>query len=190
MPVSDDCVIGEGTKIWHPDNVNLYGCKIGRDCNIGFNVEIGQGVVVGDRVRIGCGCFIPEGVTIEDDCNIMPGVFFCNDKYPPSHRSQWGKTFVRKGATLGARSVILPDVEIGEGALVGAASVVTNNVPPGNLSYGHPARDKGTFEAPVYPIATGPHPQNEGYIGEHATPGTFGPIIPFRYPLLGEAENL
>ncbi len=139
MPIRSDCKIGQNTKIWHPENVNLYGCEIGEDCNIGFNVEIGPGVKIGNNVRIGNGCFIPEGVTIEDDCNIMPGVFFCNDKYPPSGKDKWGKTIIRRGATIGARAVILPDIEIGENALVGAGSVVTKSVLPRATVYGNPA---------------------------------------------------
>lgn len=126
-----NATIGKGTKIWHADLVNIYGCTIGRDCNIGAFVEIGPGVVIGDRVRIAAKCFIPEGVFIEDDCFIGPGVIFTNDKYPPSSKENWKKTRVCKGASIGAGAVILPGVTIGEGALVAAGSTVTRDVPAG-----------------------------------------------------------
>jgi acetyltransferase-like isoleucine patch superfamily enzyme len=135
--------VGEGTIIWHPDKVNIYGCEIGRDCNIGAFVEIGPGVKIGDRVRIGAFTFIPEGVTIEDDVFVGPGVTFTNDRYPPSDRTKWEPTRVCKGASIGARAIILPGVVIGEGALVGAGSLVTKDVHSAGLAYGAPARPKG-----------------------------------------------
>lgn len=141
MPIGHECKIGLGTKIWHPSLVNIYGnCEIGKNCNIGAFVEIGPGVKIGDNVRIANGCFIPEGVTIEDNCNIMPNVCFCNDKYPPGGKENWGKVMIRAGVTIGARSVILPGVEIGPGALIGAGSVVTKSIPPWHIAYGNPCR--------------------------------------------------
>lgn len=133
-------IVGKRTKIWHPSRVNIYGCRIGEDCNIGDFVEIGPGVVIGNRVRIGAHTFIPEGVTIEDDCFIGPRVTFCNDRYPPSHRDKWEKIVVRRGAAIGAGAIILPGVIIGEGVLVGAGAVVTSSIPDKHKSYGHPSR--------------------------------------------------
>ncbi len=138
-----DCEIGVGTKIWHPQLVNLYGCKIGRNCNIGAFTEIGKGVVIGDNVSIGAYCFIPEGVTIEDDCFIGPRTTFCNDIYPPSYGKHWGTIIVRKGAAIGAATTILPGVEIGEGVMIGAGALVSRSIPAGVKSYGHPARHQG-----------------------------------------------
>ena len=81
MPIVDT-VIGEGTKIWHPELVNLYGCTIGENCNIASFVEIGPEVVVGDRCRIQSFSFIPKGVILGNDVFIGPNVTFTNDKHP------------------------------------------------------------------------------------------------------------
>lgn len=141
--IGDDVVLGKNVKIWHPSLVNLYGCTIGDDCNIGAFVEIGPGVKIGNHVSIAAHCFIPAGVTIEDDCFIGPRVTFCNDKYPPSHKDNWGKVLVKKGASIGAGAIILPDVEIGEWALIGAGAIVTCSVPSRTKYFGNPARHKG-----------------------------------------------
>jgi acetyltransferase-like isoleucine patch superfamily enzyme len=137
MLVAKDVVIGLGTKIWNPQLVNIYGdCIIGSGCNIGSFVEIGPGVKIGDRVRIGAFTFIPEGITIEDDVFIGPGCVFTNDKYPPSHKKDWLKTLVKKNASIGAGCVICPGVTIGEGAMVGAGTAVSKDVPAGSLVVG------------------------------------------------------
>ena len=133
--------IHPSTKIWHPNLVNIYGnCIIGENCNIGAFVEIGPNVVIGNWCRIGAHCFIPEGVTIEDDCFIGPGTIFTNDRYPPGGKEAWRLIFVRKKASIGAGSVILPGIEIGEGAMVGAGTVVTKNIPAGWRVVGNPCR--------------------------------------------------
>jgi UDP-2-acetamido-3-amino-2,3-dideoxy-glucuronate N-acetyltransferase len=139
--VSKTVTIGEGTVIWHCDQVNIYGnAIIGMHCNIGSFVEIGPGVKIGNNVRVGAHCFIPEGVTIEDHCFIGPGCVFTNDRYPPSHRGKWELTFVGKGASIGAGCVILPGVRIGYEASIGAGTVVSKNVPDGWRVIGNPMR--------------------------------------------------
>jgi UDP-2-acetamido-3-amino-2,3-dideoxy-glucuronate N-acetyltransferase len=143
MSIRDDVVIGENTKIHHPDLVNLYGCKIGANCNIGAFVEIGIGVEIGDNVAIGAHCFIPQGVTIEDDCFIGPRTTFCNDMYPPSYGKHWGQVVVRKGASIGAGTIIVPGVEIGEGVMIGAGALVSRSIPASVKAFGHPARHQG-----------------------------------------------
>lgn len=137
------CDIDRGTVIW--GNCNIYkSAKIGKGCSIGNGTEIGHNVIIGDNVRIGAQCFIPEGVEIEDDVFIAPKVTFSNDKYPPSNRESWGNIVVRKGAIIGMGSIILPCVEIGAKAKIGAGSVVTKNVPAGELWYGIAAHAHGT----------------------------------------------
>jgi len=134
--------IGKATVIW--DNCNIYPtCKVGKGCSIGQFTEIGKDVVIGNNVRIGKGCFIPEGVTIEDDVFIAPHVSFANDKKPPSDRTEWGKTIVKKGAVIGIGSVILPDIIIGSEAVIGAGSVVTKDVPDKEIWYGQAAYKHG-----------------------------------------------
>jgi len=136
----DDAEIGENTVI--RDFTNLYGCKIGKDCKIAAFVEIGRNVKVGDKCAIEAFVFIPPGVTIEDEVFIGPHVCFTNDKIPKAVNPGWKivPTLVKKGASIGAGSVIICGVTIGEGAMVGAGSVVTKDVPPNTLVVGNPAK--------------------------------------------------
>ncbi|MAG08702.1 N-acetyltransferase [Candidatus Woesearchaeota archaeon] len=148
--IKEDVKVGQGTIIFHPGLVNLYGCVIGSDCKIGTFVEIRKDVKIGDNVKIQAFVFIPEGVNIEDGVFIGPHVCFVNDKYPRAINKDgslkspedWEtvKTFVKKGASIGANSTILCGITIGEGAMVGAGSVVTKDVPPKALVVGNPAR--------------------------------------------------
>jgi UDP-2-acetamido-3-amino-2,3-dideoxy-glucuronate N-acetyltransferase len=137
-----DVEIGQGTVI--NNQANLYKCKIGKNCKIGAFVYVEEGVVIGDDCKIKPFVFIPTGVTIRDSVFIGPNVSFTNDKYP---RVEGGWTLlptrVEKGASIGANSVILPGVTIGEDALVGAGSVVTEDVPNRAIVAGNPARIKG-----------------------------------------------
>jgi len=134
-----DAEIGDGTIV--RDHVNLYKCKIGKNCKIESFVYIEEGVTVGDNCKIKPHVFIPTGVTIEDDVFIGPNVTFTNDKYPRA-KSDWEllKTIVGCGASVGANSVILPGVRIGKNAMVGAGSVVTTGVPDGVTVCGNPAK--------------------------------------------------
>lgn len=134
--------IGKNTVIW--GNCNIYKtAKIGKGCSIGNGTEIGNNVVIGNNVRIGAMCFIPEGVTIEDDVFVAPRCSFSNDRYPPSNHECWGKILVKKGAAIGMGSIVLPNVTIGENALVGAGSVVSRDVPAGEKWFGVPAHAHG-----------------------------------------------
>jgi len=137
--IAKDVQVGEGTKIY--DHVNLYKCKIGRNCKVEPYVYIEGGVVIGDNCKIKPFVFIPTGVTIEDDVFIGPNVTFTNDKYPKAH-GEWKllETRVKRGASIGANSVILPGLTIGEHALIGAGSVVTKDVPDYALVTGNPGR--------------------------------------------------
>jgi UDP-2-acetamido-3-amino-2,3-dideoxy-glucuronate N-acetyltransferase len=134
-----DVEVGEGTKIY--DHVNIYKCKIGKNCKIEPFVYIEGGVVIGDNCKIKPFVFIPTGVTIEDNVFIGPNVAFTNDKYPRA-RGDWKllQTRVKRGASIGANSVILPGVTIGEKALVGAGSVITSDVPDNAVLAGNPAQ--------------------------------------------------
>ncbi len=133
-----DVQVGEGTRIY--DHVNLYKCKIGKNCKIDSYVYIEEGVTIGDNCKIRPFAFIPTGVIIEDNVFVGPNVTFTNDKYPKVS-GEWRILGIRvkKDASIGARSVVLPGVTIGEKALVGAGSVVTKDVPSNTIVVGNPA---------------------------------------------------
>jgi len=134
-------IVGIGTKIWDEHLSNIQnGARIGRNCRIHSHVWIGGEVKIGDRCKVQAFAFIPNGVIIEDDVFIGPHVCFTNDKYPPSGGKHWAKTLVKKGASIGARAVILPGITIGENAKVGAGAVVTKDVPSGVVVCGNPAK--------------------------------------------------
>lgn len=137
-----DAEIGGGTIV--RDHVNLYKCKIGKNCKIESFVYIEEGVTVGDNCKIKPHVYIPSGVTIENEVFLGPNTTFTNDKYPRV-KGDWKvlKTIVRQGASIGAHSVILPGVEIGRGAVVGAGSVVTADVASDTTVCGNPARSLG-----------------------------------------------
>lgn len=141
MAVGIEVEIGEGTKIYDENLINLYGCKIGKKCTIANFVEIGKDVVIGDNCKIEAFSFIPTGVVIEDDVFIGPHTCFTNDKRPKIG-DEWKilPTTVKKGASIGANSTIICGITIGEGAMVGAGSVVTNDVAPNTTVAGNPAR--------------------------------------------------
>ena len=131
--------IGDNTVIW--GNVNLFGCRIGKDCMIGFGVEITKDVVIGDRCRIQSHSFVCDLVTIEDDVFIGHGVMFINDRYPPSGDSKkWEPTLIKNHVSVGSNATILP-VVINEGAMIGAGSIVTKNVMARTTVMGNPAKN-------------------------------------------------
>ena len=136
--------IGTNTTIWQ-FCVVLSGAVIGDNCNINANVFIENDVVVGNRVTMKSGVQLWDGIRIEDDVFIGPNVTFTNDIKPRSKQYPeiFAHTIVRKGASLGANSTILPNIEIGEFALVGAGSVVTKNILPQELVIGNPAKRIG-----------------------------------------------
>ena len=133
--------IGAGTRIWQYVVV-LGGAVIGGDCNVCSHCFIENDVRIGDRVTIKSGVQLWDGVTLEDDVFVGPNACFTNDPFPRSrvHTAPPDKTLVRRGASIGANATLLPGVTVGEGAMVGAGSVVTCDVPDHALVVGSPAR--------------------------------------------------
>lgn len=125
--------------IWKPELNNHQEFEIGNDCIIHSFTWIGEKVKIGNRVKIQAFVFIPNGITIEDDVFIGPGVVFTNDKYPPSYGKNWSEALIKKGASIGANATILPGITIGENALIGAGSVITKDVPANEVWVGNPA---------------------------------------------------
>ena len=153
MPISDNVELDEGVVVFHEALVNLYGCRIGAETRIGAFVEIQKNAVVGRRCKISSHSFVCEGVTIEDEVFVGHGVMFTNDPYPrataESGRLQteadWTllPTRIKRRASIGSNATILPNLTIGEGALVGAGAVVTRDIPDYAIVVGSPARQVG-----------------------------------------------
>jgi acetyltransferase-like isoleucine patch superfamily enzyme len=143
-----DVTLGEDVKIY--DFVNAYGCTIGDGSKVGTFVEIQRGVVIGKNCKISSHSFLCEGVHLEDGVFIGHNVTFTNDRFPRAVNpdgslqtdADWTleETHVRRGASIGSSVTVLGGVTIGEGAIVGAGSVVTKDVPAGAIVAGNPAR--------------------------------------------------
>jgi UDP-2-acetamido-3-amino-2,3-dideoxy-glucuronate N-acetyltransferase len=151
MPIGKDVQLGRDVKIFHPELVNLYGCSVGDETKIGTFVEIQGGANIGSRCKISSHSFICEGVTIEDEVFVGHGVMFTNDRFPRATTADgelqgpadWKvePTRVCRRASIGSNATILCGITIGEGAIVGAGSVVTRDVPPNAVVAGVPARN-------------------------------------------------
>lgn len=137
-------LIGSDSKVWQ-FTVILEGARLGSNCNINSHCFIENDVVIGNNVTVKCGVQLWDGITIEDDVFIGPNATFTNDKYPRSKNKDYKlkRTLVKKGASIGANATILCGVTIGENALIGAGSVVTKDIPDGELWYGNPASCHG-----------------------------------------------
>lgn len=149
MPIAPSVKLGKNVFIPQPDLVNLYGCEIGDNSKIGAFVEIQKGVKIGQFCKISSHSFLCEGVTLEDKVFVGHGVLFINDRYPRSAsgdnlqtEKDWRvvPTLIKEGASLGSGSIILCGVTIGKGAMVGAGSVVTKDVPDYSVVVGVPGR--------------------------------------------------
>jgi acetyltransferase-like isoleucine patch superfamily enzyme len=120
--VREECAIGDDVAIWS-NSVIDYGCRIG------------------DRVKIHCNCYIAQFTELEDDAFLAPGVTIANDLYPGDRRSAelMAGPRIGAGAQIGVNVTILPYIRIGSGALIGAGSVVTRDIPCGAVAFGNPA---------------------------------------------------
>jgi UDP-2-acetamido-3-amino-2,3-dideoxy-glucuronate N-acetyltransferase len=161
--VDDGASIGGGTKIWHFCHI-MPRCRIGRGCNIGQNVVVSPEVVIGDNVKIQNNVSVYTGVTIEDDVFCGPSMVFTNVVNPRSHvsrKDEYRATLVKKGASLGANSVVVCGHTIGRYAFIGAGAVVTKDVPDYALVVGNPGRIAGWMCQCGVKLASGSRPPAE-----------------------------
>lgn len=118
--IREESTIGEGLNIWNNSTID-YGCTIGR------------------QVKIHCNVYVAQFTTLEDDVFLAPGVTVANDPHPVCGLCMRGPT-IRRAARIGVNVTLLSHITVGEGALIGAGSVVTHDIPAGTVAYGNPAR--------------------------------------------------
>lgn len=143
--IDEGCEIGDHTKIWHFSHI-MANCKLGKNCNIGQNVVVSPEVILGNNVKVQNNVSIYTGVTCEDDVFLGPSMVFTNVINPRSavnRKSEYAKTHVGKGATIGANATIVCGHDIGPYAFIGAGAVVTKTVPAYALLVGNPAKQIG-----------------------------------------------
>ncbi len=143
--VDEGCEIGEGTKIWHFSHI-MPGCKLGKNCNLGQNVVVSPGVVLGNNVKVQNNVSIYTGVECGDDVFLGPSMVFTNVINPRSavnRKSEYAKTRVGNGASIGANATIVCGHDIGKFAFIGAGAVVTKHIPDYALVVGNPSRQIG-----------------------------------------------
>lgn len=150
--VASGAVIGQGTKVWHQAQVR-EGARIGRGCIVGKGSYVDKDVTIGDYCKLQNGVFVFHGFDVEDGVFLGPGVMLLNDKNPrainvdgtPKADSDWevSKGLICFGAAIGGGAVVLPGINVGRMALVGAGAVVTRSVPERAIVVGNPARLRG-----------------------------------------------
>src|SRR5438105_1216947 len=131
LAIVESSSIGDNTRIWAFAHV-LPGAHIGSECNICDHTFIENDITIGDRVTVKCGVQLWDGIEVEDDVFIGPNATFTNDRFPRSKQypDRFATTVLRHNSSIGANATILPGIEIGAHAMVGAGAVVTRDVPP------------------------------------------------------------
>jgi len=143
--IDEPCKIGSGSKIWHFSHI-MSNCSLGNNCNIGQNVVVSPDVHLGDNVKVQNNVSIYTGVNCEDDVFLGPSMVFTNVINPRSavnRKSEYMRTTVRKGASIGANATIVCGNDIGEYAFIGAGAVVVKEVKPYALVVGNPSKQIG-----------------------------------------------
>lgn len=168
--VEDGVDLGVSTSIWHHAHVRA-GARLGAGCVVGKSSFVDQGVQIGDGVRIQNHVSIFSGVTLADEILVGPSVCFTNDLYPRARSgggAEWEATptFVATGVAIGANATIVCGNTIGEWAVVGAGSVVTNDVAPHALVVGNPARVVGWVDRDGRVVSRDPEGPPEGLVDD------------------------
>ncbi|MDY0254104.1 MAG: acyltransferase [Tenuifilaceae bacterium] len=143
--IDPGCKIGNGTKIWHFSHI-MTGCTIGDSCNIGQNVVVSPNVVLGNNVKVQNNVSIYTGVICEDDVFLGPSMVFTNVVNPRSavnRKSEYAKTLVKRGVSIGANATIVCGITLGEFCFIGAGAVVIRDVKPYALVVGNPSKQIG-----------------------------------------------
>lgn len=143
--VDEGAVIGKGTKVWHFCHV-LSGAVIGERCSLGQNVVVMNGTKIGTNCKIQNNVSIYEGVELEDDVFCGPSMVFTNVTNPRSHvsrKSEYKRTLVKRGTSIGANATIVCGSTLGEYSFIGAGAVVSRDVLPYALMVGVPAKRIG-----------------------------------------------
>lgn len=151
--------VGLGTRVWAFAHI-LEGAVVGRECNICDGVFVESDVVIGDQTTIKSGVQLWDGVRLGNCVFVGPNATFTNDIFPRSkkHLASYPKTVVRDGASIGANATIMPGIQIGEGAMIGAGTVVLADVPARAVIVGNPGRVVGYAEA--QPVSLGSLPES------------------------------
>lgn len=143
--VDEGAQLGAGSRVWHWTHI-CSGARIGRDCSFGQNVFVGNDVKIGSNVKVQNNVSIYDAVTIEDDVFCGPSMVFTNVYNPRSavsRKSEYRRTVVQRGATLGANCTIVCGLTVGEYAFVAAGAVINRDVRPYALMAGVPAQRIG-----------------------------------------------
>lgn len=143
--IDEGCTIGSGVKIWHFSHI-MSNCIIGDGCNIGQNVVVSPQVTLGKNVKVQNNVSIYTGVICEDDVFLGPSMVFTNVVNPRSavnRKSEYAKTLVKRGATIGANATIVCGITLGEYCFIGAGAVVIRDVKPYELIVGNPGKSIG-----------------------------------------------
>ncbi|MFC4691478.1 acyltransferase [Dokdonia genika] len=143
--IDDNCSIGDGSKIWHFSHI-MTNSTLGENCNVGQNVVISPDVILGSNVKVQNNVSIYTGVICEDNVFLGPSMVFTNVINPRSavnRKSEYARTIVREGASIGANATIVCGNDIGKFAFIGAGAVVTKEIPDYALVVGNPAKQLG-----------------------------------------------
>ncbi|MFB3764137.1 MAG: DapH/DapD/GlmU-related protein [Methanotrichaceae archaeon] len=147
--IGDNVIIEDGVLIFHPQNIH-----IGNNVYIGHNAMLHgyhrNDIFIGDHTWVGQGCFFhgAGGIRIGNAVGIGPMVKILTSVHREEKLSkpiifcdlEFDKVVIEDGCDIGLGSIILPGVEIGEGSIVGAGSVVTDDIPPYSVFAGNPAK--------------------------------------------------